>query len=103
MALELQVFPKIVMTRTPCRTQEILSLKQEIWSPEKAVSLVSFIALLVLSNILLLLLWLRRRFSPREKNNELLTRTSGLATLLGTISLKMKEVGRTVDWQLLPP
>lgn len=42
------------------------------------------IALLVLLNILLLLLQLRKRFSPREKNNELLTMTSGLAMLLGT-------------------
>lgn len=73
-------FPKIVMTRAPGRTQEVLFLKQEIL----AVSSVSFTALLVLSNILLLLLQLRRRFSPREKNNELLTRTSELAMLLGT-------------------
>lgn len=77
-------FPKIVMTRAPGRTQEVLLLKQEIRSPELAVSSVSFTALLVLSNILLLLLQLRRRFSPREKNNELLTRTSELAMLLGT-------------------
>lgn len=72
------------MTRAPGRTQEVLLLKQEMWPPEQAVSSVSFTALLVLSNILLLLLQLRRRLSPREKKNELLTRTPELAMLLGT-------------------
>lgn len=77
-------FPKIVMTRAPGRTKEVLLLKQKMLSSEQAVSSVSFTALPVLSNILLLLLQLGRRFSPREKNNELLTRTSELAMLLGT-------------------